>query len=124
MALVNAPFTCPNSVDSSSSGGSEPLFTATNMWSARGELAWIALATSSFPVPVSPVIRIVDRLDATCPTRSSSRTIRSLLPMMFGKLYRCFSARLRCVFSDSRRRRAIMRSISIISFSLSHGFEK
>ena len=35
MALVNAPFTWPNSVDSSRSGGSEPLFTGTNMIDAR-----------------------------------------------------------------------------------------
>ena len=86
MALVKAPFTCPKSVDSSKSGGSDPLLTATNIWSARGELAWMALATSSFPVPVSPVIRMVERLEATWATRSSMRTMRSLLPMMLGKL--------------------------------------
>ena len=38
---------------------------------ARGELAWMALATSSLPVPVSPVIRMVERLEATWATRSS-----------------------------------------------------
>ncbi len=51
-------------------GGSEPLFTGTNRRSERGELVWMALAISSLPVPVSPVIRMVERLLATCPTRS------------------------------------------------------
>ena len=46
----------------------------------------MALAISSLPVPVSPVIRMVERLGATCATRSSMRTMRSLLPMMLGKL--------------------------------------
>src|ERR1039457_3809258 len=41
MALVKAPFTWPNSVDSSRSVGSEPLFTGTNRRSERGELVWI-----------------------------------------------------------------------------------
>ena len=62
--------TWPNSVDSSSSAGSEPLFTATKGNSARGELVWMALAISSLPVPVSPVTRMVERLAATCSTRS------------------------------------------------------
>ena len=36
MALVNAPLTCPNSVDSSRSGGIEPVLTGTNARSRRG----------------------------------------------------------------------------------------
>src|ERR1017187_2988430 len=52
MALVKAPFTWPNSVDSGRSAGSEPLFTGTNRRSGRGELVWTALAISSLPVPV------------------------------------------------------------------------
>src|ERR1017187_1417631 len=74
MALVKAPFTWPNSVDSSRSACSEPLFTGTNRRSERGELVWMALAISSLSVPVSPVIRMVERLLATCPTRSSRRS--------------------------------------------------
>src|ERR1035438_4978324 len=57
-------------------GGSEPLFTGTNRRSERGELVWMALAISSLPVPVSPVIRMVERLLATCPTRASRRSMR------------------------------------------------
>ena len=36
MAPVNAPFMCPNSDDSSSSGGSDPELTVTNALRARG----------------------------------------------------------------------------------------
>ena len=63
----------------------------------------MALAISSLPVPVSPVIRMVARLGATCVTRSRMRSMRSFLPMMLGKLYCCLRARLSCVFSRSRR---------------------
>ena len=54
----------------------------------------MALAISSLPVPVSPVIRIVERLLATCATRSSRRSIRSLLPMIFGKAVALFQRAL------------------------------
>src|SRR5882672_8332065 len=50
-APVNAPLTCPNSVDSSRSGGRLPELTVTNERSDREEFAWIALATSSLPLP-------------------------------------------------------------------------
>ena len=39
MAEVNAPFTWPNSVDSSSSDGMAPVLMGTNGLSRRGELA-------------------------------------------------------------------------------------
>jgi hypothetical protein len=39
---------------------------------ARFDPAWIARATSSFPVPVSPVISTVESVAATSPTRSST----------------------------------------------------
>ena len=55
-APVNAPRACPNSSLSSSSSGSAAQLTATNERSARGPLVWMARPTSSFPVPVSPVI--------------------------------------------------------------------
>ena len=54
----------------------------------RGELAWIALAISSLPVPLSPWIKTVERLGETWPTRSKTRCMPSLLPMMFEKLKR------------------------------------
>ncbi len=41
-------------VDSSRSGGIEPVLTGTNGRSRRGEFRWMALAMSSLPVPLSP----------------------------------------------------------------------
>ena len=64
----------------------------------------MALAMSSLPVPLSPLISMVEREGATWVTRSSSVSILSLLPMMFGKLKRCLSARLSWTFSSRRRR--------------------
>ena len=86
MAEVNAPLTWPKSVDSSSSEGTAPVLTGTKGLSRRGELAWIALAISSLPVPLSPWISTVERLGATWATRSKTRSMASLLPTMFSKL--------------------------------------
>jgi hypothetical protein len=43
-----------------------PQFTDTKGFSARGLKSWIARATSSFPVPDSPVTSTVDCTCATC----------------------------------------------------------
>ena len=59
VAPVNAPFSWPNSSDSSSSAAMADVFSATNGASARGELSCNARATSSLPVPDSPVISTV-----------------------------------------------------------------
>ena len=59
-ALVNEPFSWPNSSDSSSSAGIAPQFTATKGRWRRGLAAWIARAAISFPVPDSPSIRTVE----------------------------------------------------------------
>ena len=76
----------PKSVDSSSSDGTAPVLTGTNGLSRRGELAWIALAMSSLPVPLSPWMQH---------GRAAGRNLRdeveepqhgSLLPTMFSKL--------------------------------------
>ena len=56
MAPVKAPFSWPNSSLSSSVSGIAAQFTATNGPLARGESSWMARATSSLPVPVSPRI--------------------------------------------------------------------
>ncbi len=72
MAEVNAPLTWPKSVDSSSSEGMAPVLMGTKGLSLRGELAWMALAMSSLPVPLSPWMRTVERLGATWATRSKT----------------------------------------------------
>ena len=45
-------------------GAGCPEFTTMKGLSARGLLAWMALATSSLPVPLSPTTRMVERLRA------------------------------------------------------------
>ena len=84
---MNAPLTWPKSVDSSRSGGRLPELTVTNDRSLRAELLWMARATSSLPVPLSPVIRIVDRLGAAWMIRSKTCFMRLLLPMMPANLW-------------------------------------
>ena len=53
-APVNAPFSCPKRMLSASVGGIDPQSTTTNGPPLRSLASWIALATSSLPVPVSP----------------------------------------------------------------------
>ncbi len=66
-APVNAPFSCPNSSDSISVSEIAATFTGTNGSSRRGPCRWIARATSSLPVPLSPTIRTVSGFRATAP---------------------------------------------------------
>ena len=73
----------PNSSDSSSVSGSAPQFSATNGRSCRGELKWIARATSSLPVPDSPVISTVLLVGAIVSISWKTASIGSLRPMMF-----------------------------------------
>ena len=61
-APVKAPFTWPNSSDSRSVSVSAPQLSATNGWPRRGLRAWSARATSSLPVPDSPVTSTVAAL--------------------------------------------------------------
>ena len=56
IAPVNAPFSWPNSSDSISASGIAPQLTATNGFFARAPSVCSARATSSLPVPLSPVI--------------------------------------------------------------------
>src|SRR2546422_3317876 len=58
-------------------------FTLTRGREDRCDRAWIACATSSFPVPVSPRISTVDSVGATLVTRFSTVFNAALLPTMF-----------------------------------------
>jgi hypothetical protein len=55
-APVNAPRSYPNSSLSKSVSGIAVQFSDTNGFCARELLRWMSSATSSFPVPVSPVM--------------------------------------------------------------------
>jgi hypothetical protein len=79
-APVKAPRTCPNSSDSSRFSGIAPQFTAMNGLSLRSERSWIARATSSLPVPLSPLTSTLVRVVATWAIRSCTRASAALEP--------------------------------------------
>jgi hypothetical protein len=81
VAPVNAPFTCPNSSLSSSASGIAAQFTVTSLAARRRLRSWIARATSSLPVPLSPVISTEASVSATRSTRSNTSRIAALSPI-------------------------------------------
>ncbi len=81
-APVKAPRSCPKSVASASVGGIEPQSTTTKGLRARGLARCIAWATSSFPVPVSPVMRRVRSVEATLTRRSKMARMEGLCATM------------------------------------------
>ena len=73
-APVKAPLRWPNSSLSTRCSGSAPQLTATSGPPARGLPSWMALATNSLPVPVSPRMSTFESLAAT---RATSRRTRA-----------------------------------------------
>ena len=78
--------TKPNSSASISVSGMPPQLTATNGWSRRRLWLWIARATSSLPVPLSPSTSTVAPLSATVGRSSSNCCILWLWVMMSSSL--------------------------------------
>ena len=72
-----APRSWPNSSESISSGATAPQFTRQNGPPRRLDPSWMARATTSLPLPVSPNRRTGAPLKAT--TRTRSRTVRNPL---------------------------------------------
>src|ERR1700741_2406214 len=64
-APVKAPFSWPKSSDSISSAGTAAQLRVMKAFSRRGDFSWMARATSSLPVPVSPRIETRVSLAAT-----------------------------------------------------------
>jgi len=58
-APVKLPFSWPNSSLSIRLGGTAPQSNTTRSLRERGDIEWIACATTSLPVPVSPSITTV-----------------------------------------------------------------
>jgi hypothetical protein len=81
-APVKAPLMWPKSSDSMSPCESAAQLTATKGFSLRGEFTWIARATSSFPVPLSPRTSTVAWLDDTWRRTSNTRCMALDWPMM------------------------------------------
>ena len=77
---MNAPFSWPNSSLSTRPAESAAQLTVTSRRSRRGLDSWIARATSSLPVPVSPVISTLVLVAATIATRSIIRRRPGELP--------------------------------------------
>ena len=105
-APVNAPRMCPNSSESSSVSDTAPQFSATNGRSRRGELTWMARATSSLPVPDSPVISTVLDVGATVSINWNTASIGPLEPMMFENWWAVWRARFSSTFSCCSRLRS------------------
>ncbi len=104
IAPVNAPLTCPKRLDSSSSAGIEPELTVMKGAPERGECVWMARATSSLPVPLSPSTRIVERDGPARRTSSNTLRIPADLPTIRPRPKRSESSSRRRRFSSVRRR--------------------
>ena len=70
---MKAPFSWPNDSEAIRSLGIAAQFTPTNGRDLRSDLRWIARATSSLPVPVSPITSTVESLGAALEIRDSFR---------------------------------------------------
>ena len=84
-APVKAPRSWPKSSDSITPSESAAQLSLTNARSLRGLLKWMALATNSLPVPVSPVISTVARELAICRILAKISVIGAELPIRFSK---------------------------------------
>jgi hypothetical protein len=77
---VKAPRSCPNSSLSSSSPGIAAELRATKGSAARALALWMERAATSFPLPLSPVIRTGTLLAATRPMVLKTSSSAALLP--------------------------------------------
>ncbi len=80
-APVKLPFSWPKSSDSISSSGMAAQLTCTSCRSRRAEARWRARATSSLPVPLSPVISTVALVGAALSMVSRSLRIAAAAPI-------------------------------------------
>ena len=82
LAPVKAPAACPNNSDSMRLSGIAEQLTATKGPARRGLASWMARATSSLPVPLSPSMRTLAAVGATFSMSASTSAIRLLVPTM------------------------------------------
>ena len=115
VAPVNAPRAWPNSSDSSKVSGIAPEFTATKRWSWRGLMRWIARATASLPVPLSPVSSTVDRCGAARIANSITRRIAGDSATTVRSVQRLSSACSAATCPRNCSRSSALRSVSSTS---------
>ena len=120
-APVNAPFSCPKSSDSIRSLGIAAMLRAIKGLLARGEWRCRALATSSLPVPDSPLINTVILLCASRPMARNTSCMAGASPMI--SVVGEASSSSSVVFCCSRRW-VIARSVMAITSSISKGLGK
>jgi hypothetical protein len=102
-APVKAPRTWPKSSLSSSVSGIAAQFTETSRPLRRSLALWIARATISLPVPLSPSIRIGTSVAATRSISSKSLSIAALRPTIPNRPLPTCDSSVRRVSARSRR---------------------
>src|SRR5713226_2262022 len=120
-APVNAPFSWPNSSDSSSVSGRAAQLTAMNGPLRRLERSWMARATSSLPVPLSPWTSTVAELSATCCTSIINRRKAGLVPIMLPCRSRSSRRFCRARFWAMRSRRSRACRTTLVSWASWNG---
>jgi hypothetical protein len=96
---VNAPFSCPNSSLSTSAGEIAPQLILMSGRSRLDERAWMARASSSFPVPVSPRTSTVVSVGATFSALRRTSSKLALRPTISPEPWSCRSSSCRYAFT-------------------------
>ena len=119
---VKAPFSWPKSSDSSRvSVRAAQLTTTMRRWD-RSLAMWMARAKSSFPVPLSPVMRILASDCAAILAVSLTRSMAGLLPIRVEKLFADAIFSLNSLFSIESFRWVM--ALSKMSFSSSKAWPR
>ena len=121
-APVNAPFSWPKISLSRSVSGMAAQLMATNGPRARGESSCSVRATSSFPVPLSPVISTGAGVGAASSTRRYTSCIALLVPTSLPTPHTCRTRRRRSVTSRTASAFSAALGMSILSRATSTGF--
>ncbi len=121
-APVKEPFSWPKSSLSSRLSGRAAQLVAMKGWFRRWLWWWIARATTSLPVPVSPIINTVALVGATVLMSSNIFNIFGLLAMIPSKRYFSSTFRRSEIFSSIRSWCSIKFFMRSSTFSGQKGF--
>lgn len=121
-APVKAPASWPNISLSKICSGTAPQFSAMNGLSWRGDSVCRLRATSSLPVPVSPLMSTGASVAATLSISARTEAIAWERPMMRVPAAGPASSRRRARFSSSSARRSTARRTVSVRRSAGNGF--